>query len=326
MANPYRLQAFERESEILFVLLGKSRCLQLVRKHQRYGLTLGSGENSFELPCLYFVTEWIEGEIDAYFEVQESFEPLKKIELFRMIFLGIRALHINHVFHRDVKADNLRIRHIKNGRKEVVAIDLGASARLLDEKLLNEYNTPVGAKTYASPENIVGFAGSERDNKNDIYSLGCLLYELFNSGYYYYAIREKNKKYEPVLGAIAIELWNCKDDREKVKIWDRAYRKYRHLLTPPPIDGVGSTAPKAIAKELNELLRMLVSFNFLEREDRFDLIDKKIISMIKIMKNNKMIRHRLETKRKWREAREKKLRKKIECRGNKTNGLLEESH
>ena len=56
-----------------------------------------------------------------------------KIDLFREILLGIRALHMHKVYHRDLKPDNLRGEEKDN---RVIAIDRITSYNVCYTKLL----------------------------------------------------------------------------------------------------------------------------------------------------------------------------------------------
>ena len=92
--------------------------------------------------------------------------------IFIQISLGIQYLHSNGVIHRDLKPANILLNNNDNPTK-IVICDFGASI-CLDN--VNAYcNTKIGTPYFMSPEqnNDIHY-----DKKTDIWSLGCILYEL----------------------------------------------------------------------------------------------------------------------------------------------------
>jgi serine/threonine protein kinase len=83
---------------------------------------------------------------------------------------GLSFLHQRHVLHRDIKSKN--IFRFSDGR--VVIGDFGACKSLAHTMALA--NTVVGSPLYMSPELL---DGQPYSFSSDIWSLGCLLYELF---------------------------------------------------------------------------------------------------------------------------------------------------
>ena len=82
----------------------------------------------FDIPCQYFAVQWLDEEIDHYFELQDSIVAEVKLQLFHDILLGVEALHGKEVSHRDLKKDNLRS-IVEESARLVIAIDLGTAAR-----------------------------------------------------------------------------------------------------------------------------------------------------------------------------------------------------
>lgn len=89
------------------------------------------------------------------------------VSTFVQIVLGLKALHDKKILHRDIKAANIFI--FKN---DIVKIgDLNVS-KVNKNGLVN---TQTGTPYYASPE---VWNDKPYDSKSDIWSLGCLLYEM----------------------------------------------------------------------------------------------------------------------------------------------------
>lgn len=119
-------------------------------------------ENNF----FYIVTEWFEGLPVNQF----SFSPEEWIEVFINILKGMKYIHENGMFHRDLKPQNILI----SKDNQVKIIDFGIS---IFEKDADEENSKIlGTLTYISPEQT-GYLKSTPDNRSDIYSLGVIFYE-----------------------------------------------------------------------------------------------------------------------------------------------------
>lgn len=85
------------------------------------------------------------------------------------IALGVQALHRQHVLHRDLKPQNVFL--FSDGR--VVVGDFGTSKALASASALG--STFVGSPLYMSPEML---ESEPHTYATDIWSLGCILYEL----------------------------------------------------------------------------------------------------------------------------------------------------
>ena len=89
-------------------------------------------------------------------------------QIFIKITIGLADIHKNRILHRDIKSLNIFLK--KNS--EIKIGDLGAAKILSNADYTTTY---VGTKKYLSPEIILGKPYNE---KADIWSLGCVLYEL----------------------------------------------------------------------------------------------------------------------------------------------------
>ena len=109
---------------------------------------------------------------------------------------GLQDIHKNRLIHRDLTPDNIFI----NENNEIKIGDFGIS-KILTET--NQYTTKqIGKFHYMAPEISLGL---KYNNKVDIYSLGCIVYELFTLDEYYIdkVIHEKECK-------INIEIYDSK--------------------------------------------------------------------------------------------------------------------
>lgn len=85
---------------------------------------------------------------------------------------GLAAAHAIGVVHRDIKPSNLMV----SARGHVTIVDFGI-ARLLEDNSprLTAPSQTVGSPLYMAPEQA---AGIDVDGRSDLYSFGCVLYEL----------------------------------------------------------------------------------------------------------------------------------------------------
>jgi serine/threonine protein kinase len=309
----YRRQAFEREHQLLQELQSRDRCLQLTAGRSVFNLSgTGPGGAGLTIPCEYFAVEWIDDQVDEYFERQQDFSAIDKLNLFNEIVLAVQALHRQNVFHRDLKPDNLRS-YQKNSKRVVVAIDLGTAALCSSAAIQPDYVHPVGAPAYSPLEAFCHLAG-ERDVAfcADHYALGCMLYQLFNFDLFARAYLNRNPHYHFVLAAMEHLLRGAPTVEEKVRRWRQHIGSNSSGLSCPPIDGVGSSLPKGVAPLLNPLLVALTMPDFSKRTKDLDRVRRTIWSAIRSLENEQDYQRRLKAMRDRRKRREEKARQRDE--------------
>ena len=103
---------------------------------------------------------------------QQMGRQLKESKIWKFFIemsLGLNYLHMNKILHRDIKTINMFL-----GKDDKIKIgDLGV-AKLLNQTA-NFAHTIVGTPYYLSPELC---KEEPYDHKSDVWSLGCVLYEL----------------------------------------------------------------------------------------------------------------------------------------------------
>jgi serine/threonine protein kinase len=301
----YRFDAFKREHTILQGLLGVRRCLQVTSSFSTYKLHLPSQNGtSFEIPCPYFAVEWLDEDVDMYFQQQDLIDTVEKLRLYHDIVLAIEALHLKQVYHRDLKMDNLRAANEPLGRL-IVAIDLGTAARLESPNLQPNYdNGSVGAPGYSPAEALCGFAGERKIARfTDIYALGCILFELFNRSYFYREFLNLNPNYQAVLMVMSITARSGRTPAERLKAWQNALRFHGHGVAPVSILASGHSVPASISTLLDDLVRTMTRFDYRQRPQSLEYVRRRIQSAITVLRNERATRQRIEVAKARRAAR-----------------------
>jgi serine/threonine protein kinase len=131
----------------------------------------------------FIVMEYLEGK--DLFEVVREQGPLPIKVAVEYVMQACEALAVAHatgVVHRDIKPENLFLTQRAQGMDIVKVLDFGISKVALtgsafEHKMpLVETMMPMGSPVYMSPEQIR--ASKDIDARTDIWSLGCVLYEL----------------------------------------------------------------------------------------------------------------------------------------------------
>jgi eukaryotic-like serine/threonine-protein kinase len=129
-----------------------------------------SGEASGRL---FYVMPYVKGEsMRERLKREGPFTPSEAERVVREVADALDHAHSEGVVHRDIKPDNI----ILDGHHAMVT-DFGI-ARALSESTstLTQTGVVIGTPAYMSPEQISG--DSIIDGRSDIYSLGCVLYEM----------------------------------------------------------------------------------------------------------------------------------------------------
>ena len=122
---------------------------------------------------LYYVMPNVEGHSLRDRLANERLLPIA--EAVRIASEVARALDYAHrqgVVHRDIKPENIML---QDGQALVADFGIGKALSAIDGHSLTQAGMSVGTPAYMSPEQAVG---EEVDGRSDIYSLGCVLYEM----------------------------------------------------------------------------------------------------------------------------------------------------
>lgn len=167
------LQHFRREAQVIALLNARLRHPNVADTYD-YG-TLPEGG-------AYMVTELIEGYTLGHYMASSGPQlPVSAaVTVARQVADGVEAAHRVGIVHRDLKPSNIILVYDENDdRLQVKVVDFGISKlmQMIPDHTAALQSTEALTDTtrYISPEQC---AGQDLDARSDIYSLGCVLYEM----------------------------------------------------------------------------------------------------------------------------------------------------
>lgn len=136
----------------------------------------------------YIVMEYVEGVSASSLISEQPITAERAVPIFIQIASGLAHAHKQGIMHRDIKPSNIML--VNEGVQDLVKIvDFGCAKRLTGSDRSSQHLTltgqAVGSPIYMSPEQCQGLS---IDHRTDIYSLGCVMYEMltgrpiFNAG------------------------------------------------------------------------------------------------------------------------------------------------
>jgi serine/threonine-protein kinase len=143
--------------------------------HPRIVPVLSAGQSGDDL--LYYTMPYIEGETLRALIARECQLPLDRaLAITHDVAEALQYAHEQNIVHRDIKPENILIEK-ESGRAVVTDFGIArAIERAADITTVTSTGLTLGTPIYMSPEQ----AGAEKhlDGRSDIYSLGCVLYEM----------------------------------------------------------------------------------------------------------------------------------------------------
>ena len=127
---------------------------------------------------LFIAMRYVRGtDLKFLIRSEGKLEPARAIHMLAQVGSALDAAHEDGLVHRDVKPGNILIAPgtDKAPREHVYLSDFGLTKRSSSESGITATGQFVGTLDYAAPEQ---FEGKALDGRTDVYSLGCVLYEV----------------------------------------------------------------------------------------------------------------------------------------------------
>lgn len=163
-ADAGAMRRFQREARIISKL-----------KHENILSVFGFG--GFK-DCVYLALEYVEGSsLGQLVRERRRIHSNEAVAYFVQIAAAMQHAHDGGVLHRDLKPDNVMMVVLQDLTLSPRVVDFGL-AKLLDgsdRQRLTSTGEVVGDPRYMSPEQC---QGEDLDERSDIYSFGCLMYEV----------------------------------------------------------------------------------------------------------------------------------------------------
>ena len=124
----------------------------------------------------FLVLEYVPGQTLAERITSSKLKPQKALSIAQQIAEAVSAAHEHNVVHRDLKPANIKI--TAEGRIKVLDFGLAkiVCAEAVNQPIaVTQPGRIMGTPTYMSPEQA---RGQESDERCDIWSFGCILYEM----------------------------------------------------------------------------------------------------------------------------------------------------
>jgi serine/threonine-protein kinase len=159
----------------LAAVLGPDRFQREIRfaarlQHPHILTVLDSGEAAGQL---WFTMPYVEGESLRDRLRRERQLPVDDaLRITREAAQALQYAHEHRVVHRDIKPENLMLTQDGN----TLVADFGIARALAGDEQLTQTGMSVGTPAYMSPEQASG--DKTIDPRTDVYSLGCVLYEM----------------------------------------------------------------------------------------------------------------------------------------------------
>jgi tetratricopeptide (TPR) repeat protein/TolB-like protein len=123
---------------------------------------------------VYYVMPYVKGESLRDRLEREGRVPLREAVRFtRQVARGLDYAHRNGVVHRDIKPDNIML---SEGHAVIMDFGIARAIAVTGGERMTQTSVVMGSPAYMSPEQ--GQGSGEIDARSDIYSLGCVLFEI----------------------------------------------------------------------------------------------------------------------------------------------------
>jgi beta-lactam-binding protein with PASTA domain/tRNA A-37 threonylcarbamoyl transferase component Bud32 len=123
----------------------------------------------------WIVMEYVDGRtLKDVIRQEGPLLPERAVEIAQAVCLALTTAHQKDLVHRDIKPGNIML----TPAGEIKVMDFGIARATAGADTLTQTATVLGTAAYLSPEQA---QGKTVDARSDIYSLGCVLYEMLTA-------------------------------------------------------------------------------------------------------------------------------------------------
>jgi serine/threonine-protein kinase len=127
----------------------------------------------------YMAMNYIKGEgLDEVIRFDRFMPTARALNIFLQIAQALEHAHAKAIIHRDLKPSNILVSKGESGTEHVDIVDFGIAKILapnIQQTQITQSGELFGSPLYMSPEQC---SGKPLDGRSDIYSFGCVMYEL----------------------------------------------------------------------------------------------------------------------------------------------------
>lgn len=173
-----RLVAIKVLSEHFALPVPRERFLREIQttaklNHPHIVTLLESGTTRAEPQRPFYVMRFIDGEVLRDVVARGPLAVLEALRITRQVAGALGHAHRHRVIHRDIKPGNIMI---EDGHTWVTDFGIARAMAATDSQTVTSTGVTIGTPAYMSPEQAMG--RGNLDARSDIYSLGCVLYEM----------------------------------------------------------------------------------------------------------------------------------------------------
>lgn len=167
LADATAVKRFEKEANLASDLT-----------HANIAAIFGPGTDSQGRP--FIIMGYVDGDSLAdILACEGKLSEERALDIFTQICEALSHSHMKGIIHRDIKPSNIIISKTESGGDMVHIVDFGIARCIYDEVTKTQALTKAvdifGSPRYMSPEQ---FLGNNVTGQSDIYSLGCVFYEM----------------------------------------------------------------------------------------------------------------------------------------------------
>ena len=292
--EPKLKECIKWESAVLQKLKGSHRLQQIFTPLKTMQVDIQLEEKNYIFPVSFFSSIYMDIDVRKSF-FDEANDRLKtcanRLKLFCSMISAVQSLHREGFCHRDLKPSNIMGMR-KDGKCTAVLIDFGLS--LATEEIEREIklfspNAEDLPMMYCAPELYSCFEDNwEMAKSADIYSLGCMLFELLDKRSFYTTLNETNgSTFWEVANNIRVgkEEFNG-NEKKRLALYDKLLSDFAPSIIIPRISE-DSIIPEYLRNELQAIINRLCAFDYRKRAKEIDLdgIKEKLHLIIRILEN-----------------------------------------